>query len=792
LGGEVDVHKKGLVTHIDATGIDTSGMESVRPERGIALPFPERDLGDILTRQHLVETINWDASDQFEDSIGLVLFPAAFTVFSNIMNKLSNFAYIRYDVEVEVRPLGSPAVAGLLMASWLPFSENVQFSAGEGRWMNPVHIDLGAPAATVFTIPFVHWNYAATLPFQATGARASEHSVVRFFVEHPLRSMTAAVVPSVTLQVFARMKNVQLGGDVVSNINTARGLRPVEDYSKEELLKLVQAIDQGSSSKPKDKKKVIVEPIKAKNKTQADIGDFVSGTVKKILGEGQSDAPSLTGTLMGSVADAIVGTLGTRPPDMRSAKIVSPFYNYNLGGSSAASIMQPVLNHKSYLVDPIPYERFGDDCSYDKLNDLAKRPGLITQFHIEPAAVAGTIFKTIAVTPNWSDIVYTTTPGSGTYKYQVPTPAAHVADHFLGWRGSNKYLLRFTGSQFAPAVVGWTFFPYASAIPDGSTILQNQGDTVSGVINVVGPTTYKLEIPYMSPGPMVFTKIFPWEVDEDSFNTGYLVLYLISPIAGNATGANANIHCSVWHAVGDDFQWYFPQTKSTLYTNGVDTWTPSIANLAPTTNLNPPVLWYTPNQTQALISDFKTSFMMPDKVYSVGATDNASESAVTFRDVIMRPRPVFTDGGTPYYQVDPYKSSSDTTGDYAALVPRIMRCFRFWRGSRTTIFGTLGPAVALATSCGFIQDGANYYSYLGNNYYTTLMDQGVVVPWLCLSGDFTGSDNPYTPTGFITPPYFEAAISAVNPNSRYRGFGDDFQFGGLVPPSFIAQFIPDE
>lgn len=789
LGGEVDVHKKGLVTHIDATGRNTAGHSSDRAERGMALPFPERDLMDILNRQHLVATGAFTASMTPGANIVTVSFPGAFVPFSNIMNKLSNFAYIRFDVEVEIRPVGSAVTAGLALATWLPFTSQNEWNWLQASFLNPVHIDLGAPAATIIKIPFTHWNYAITLPFETNAPRASEHSCLKIFVEHPLRVMTGGTTSQVIMQIFARMTNVELGGDIVSNINIPTLAQKVEELTKEELLALL---------KKREKKEA---KVKDKIVSQADIVDFIDGTAKKILGEGQSQAPTLSGTIMGGLADVIAGTLGTRPPDERSPKPVVNMHNYQLVGASGANYMQPVLNHKSYLVKKIDHSRFGDHRDYEKMNDLATLPGLITQFSITPTTAEGTVMKTIAVVPNWTDIYFEESVGDPVVTYDVvyPTPAAHVADHFLGWRGSNKYMLRFTGSQLAPCVIGWTFYPYASAIPNATQILQNQGDTVSGVINVVGSTTYKLEIPYMSPGPMVYCKKWPTDADQDLFNTGYLLIYVISPIAANDEAGNADIVCSVWHAVGEDMQWFYPRMTEKSYNiaDGVDAWSPYQPGEAPALNENPAPLWYTPGvgtlKSQALLDDFKQAFMLPDKVYSMGSCDNTSESSVTFRDVVFRPRIVGVTGTANVLFGDPYKSPAPTTlNNYAALTPALMRCFRFWRGSRTIAFSATANVPMLINNSGFYDGVDLYTAYNLPHYLTTVTDLGCTIPWYCLGGDFTGCDNPFSPDDFVRPAYFIIGGNTGTANFTYRGFGDDFQFGGLVPPAFLARVQPSE
>ena len=157
------------------------------------------------------------------------------------------------------------------------------------------------------------------------------------------------------------------------------------------------------------------------------------------------------------------------------------------------------------------------------------------------------------------------------------------------------------------------------------------------------------------------------------------MIYLISPIAAQDEDGQADIYCSVWHAVGDDFQWFYPMVKNTRYTDGSDSWSAGTPNVTlSASNLANAPLWYTPAVSQSIVQDFKDSFMLPDKVVSVGACDNTCESSVTFRDVIFRPRRVLNNGVPQVMYPDPYKSQGDPNFPYMELVPRLMRAFRFW------------------------------------------------------------------------------------------------------------------
>lgn len=774
----------GLMTNLDPIAPVVSTPNSSHVPESVMFPFPDRTLDSILGRKRLVQVIQWNTTDLTGVALGKVEFPAVFMNFSNIMEKLSNFAFIQYDVELEFRVVGSPANSGLLNICYLAGAGKAtarNLGWPESHWLNPHELDVGAPAPLIFTIPFTHPNFAASLPFRDMDEHAAMHSVVHVIVEHPLRNMDGTA-SSVQLEVYARMTNVRTGGDVVSNLNTdsfatAKSLNMDKaefDRLFREFLKLNPPKSQSDSEAMMRAHTGSAGPGELLDTAGKFVGSILNSAVSEVVGGALLSRPIATTGSKTFYQDPLVGVMGSSRPA-----------HFDVGALKTL-----------YKTDPIPFQRFGDSRPFESINDIASMPGAIARWTVGIGASVGDILGVVPVTPAFNSL--------STNSWIIPTPANWVAHFHSFWRGTMKYRLRFTAPQTLPSRIGWVWYPYRSLIPT-SSVLSNIGDAISGIVDCTGSGASEFSIPWLTNSPMVPIKLSD-EEGADVNNNGYLVFFVVNPPSAVST-TSPNLELSLWAACERDSQWNratikFIENSASGYVWQPMSFTSSLENvvadsitLAAPTVVNFAALspsWDAP-VAQSLSDAFAKPFPAPDDTLIVGAPPTTiTDFTVTLADIFQRPMSSNPSVNGYFYPNTPLAPASTWVG--RRVQPGFGLIFRFWRGSRIFQFQTASTAAIHAYVSDKIYSTANGLAItnaLSSDPNAAAITTGMVVPWECISGEYAWNDlTPWIPDDGWQPVYsLEPLFTPSTHNAQKLAFADDFQLGGLAPPPavFIGQ-----
>lgn len=761
------------MTHTDIAAPVVSLQPSSHVQDSHVFPFGKRTLDSILERKRFIAAFPWTNSDVQLNEIGEVSFPGVFVNFSNIMEKLSNFAFIRYDVEVELRIVGSPTTAGVLCVGYMPCAGVYDLNNFYHLpWVNPHHLDVGAASTLKLTIPFCHPNYAARLPFKNdTLLNAGRHSRLWILVEHPLRNLDNSTC-AVNIEVYARMVNVRTGGDIVSNLNAPPALT-VPQLTKEDasLYKEWLAIRNAKTQS-------------AEANSRLSMGSPGPGETVNKIGR-------MIGDIVGAASTAVTGgALGARPTTSRPPKPSMLDIGFGTIGSSRPASHDVDNLSTEYLTPAIPASRMGDFKSYNTLNDVAVMPGLIANFDVTTASTTQTILLSIPITPCFM-------PEANGRAY--PTPAGWVAIHHTHWRGSMKYMIKYSGPQTLACRIGWVWYPVSSLIPT-TNILSNIGDTLSGIIDCTGTGMSTITIPWLQTTPVLPSKVQTLTSVDDFYNNGYLVFYVVNPPVSPSTTAPA-LHITVWSAVENDTQWV--NSCLPMQTNLTSVATQSVGDTVQVFNVPVPntingytdevLIWEDGSEadaeTQSLSDIFSKPFPCPDDTNIAGYPATAiTNTVVSMSDIMQRPIS-YGNGGTTGQRIPiTHPLAPITSAPNPGLSTSFGRIFRFWRGSR--IWRHITPN---AQPTMFVDDKL-YQSEGGSQLIRSnalgAATSGLIIPWNCLTGDYAWNAlNPYLPDSSWSPHFAAGARYAIgsfpSPINEWLAFGDDFQVGGLSPPPEI-------
>ncbi len=192
-------------------------------------PYPDAGLNDVLGRTYLPVTITWSGTDAQGSVIGTVNLPHDQFVATNVTDKLDRNAYIRCAFELEIRSNSTSFNSGALMFAycphWNPTNPYGVMSVMDMYALSALDVVIFSAQtgeSVKFKIP-----YAAPSPYLKTGNSTASTAplagwmgTVKVFVLAPLRQVSSSSVPSVTVQVYCKMIDIDIAGPTISNIVT--------------------------------------------------------------------------------------------------------------------------------------------------------------------------------------------------------------------------------------------------------------------------------------------------------------------------------------------------------------------------------------------------------------------------------------------------------------------------------------------------------------------------------------------------------------------------------------------
>jgi len=192
-------------------------------------PYPDAGLNDVLGRTYLPVTITWLGTDAQGSVVGTVNLPHDQFIATNVTDKLDRNAYIRCAFELEIRSNSTSFNSGALMFAycphWNPTNPYGVMSVMDMYGLSALDVVVFS-AQTGESIKF-KIPYAAPSPYLKTGNSTASSAplagwmgTVKVFVLAPLRQVSSSSVPSVTVQVYCKMIDIDIAGPTISNIVT--------------------------------------------------------------------------------------------------------------------------------------------------------------------------------------------------------------------------------------------------------------------------------------------------------------------------------------------------------------------------------------------------------------------------------------------------------------------------------------------------------------------------------------------------------------------------------------------
>jgi hypothetical protein len=716
-------------------------------------PYQDPDMRAVLSRKYQIALLNWTAD--IVPGVDLTNAPLDLMKLlmevPNIAEKLTQFRFLRADIDVEIRVNATPFHIGALLVSYLPRCTSTsqlyvdkqatlaQKSQNMGTilsasTLNNVTIKIDREATTVMDYIDPMTTYPGAL------------GQLDFTVLNQLSLASNTSVNPVTVSVFASFRDPQPSGF---------GYFPLSAMALRK--RVANAVRKQSLDTPA-------------NEAMQKIS---SGSISAGLGAAKNFAPFLKSSPIGGVVEPIVSALAQFIPDLALSKptssaVTQPVQiddfrdiNYTHGTFNGTKFS---FRPEAGLGDPIV-----NRLKKHKISEVIAHPSFIRTVVINKDTPVDTPILQGPIGP-------TLVAKQGTSI--TPTHLAYVSRTFRWWRGSMKFLFKFVTSQFVTARVRITHWP-SSQLP--SSIEEYAGDAVSVIVDVRGDTDYEVTFPYMSPKPYlpvmgyyniddaVQTAVpqVGWQTYPSESLTSFFTVSLINPMAQPEFGGPAAIYMNVFTGAGEDME----LGGVRQYQEQRPLWqvAPAAKKQSLEAAFSKPFKSIIP-----AFSSMERGLVLPEHVSTI------EEMTKWFRSVATVP----SDGTIPWNIV---------TGqtDYLAIFARL---FRWWRGSIRCMFYTTAEAVVGSDErfySLYLKDNVGEYfpdvpaisfqyvfdrnqrgcasveiPWNANTYCTSYYDSGlgyddVDIPWVLQTSEGSG------------PPDADKFVVL-------RASGDDFMYGHLL------------
>jgi hypothetical protein len=205
-----------------------------------------------------------------------------------------------------------------------------------------------------------------------------------------------------------------------------------------------------------------------------------------------------------------------------------------------------------------PQEQVGNDPevfrsrkNYDMFDNYKLLPGLIWNGAFDATFTSGTKIDIIGCTPTY---VHNTIISGPTNTFFLH-PVANYASYFGYWTGSLKYHMMFTTSKFTTGRIRVTWLPDPTF--NAAIINEQEGDTVSKVIDICGDTSVSFTVPWVGDKPFrkVITPLVATNapITQWSGFNGQLFIQVINPLTIQNALTTATCQVAIWMSGGEDF-----------------------------------------------------------------------------------------------------------------------------------------------------------------------------------------------------------------------------------------------
>lgn len=739
-----------LTTYAEsAPSVESSKTTSDDKLDVISNPYESQDLKKVLERSYLVATVNFTHTSGAGTALLAVQFPGALLAIENIADKLTQFEYLKSDVEVEVRVNATQFHIGSLNISWASHATNTTnaISTPSARMnKNSTPMSLSAINSVKVRIPRTGpllWDLA----HPDSGTAGPNIGTLFVDVIDPITTLSGTDASDLLVSVFARFVNPRVAGYGVTDL-----LAP--DVKRKARRLAMQAVKSGINEK-----KSREEGIKKSEK----------GLISGIAEAAGSFAPILAATPFAEFAP-IAGLAGQFAPFLASLGLCKP----NDVSSVTQVVNKPAadVTHAHGLSMAVKMTDHPDSSLADTdvselkrhtFKELISKPCHILKSAIDSSTLPDITFLHFPVHPGlckWDGV-------SNYY----PTYLAYLSQLFGKWRGGLKFTIKFVTSQFTTARVRILHLPNAN-LP--TSIEAFAGDVPNAVVDIRGNTDYSFTLPYLSAFPYLPVGGYMGPQQSTGFAQAFphpstwLSISLVSPVnIPDATG-NSIIHYHVYVSAAEDFQ--FGEFIGLNYRkNGY---------IAPPLLRAKKVVEPKEKKTEKKSIELLFKKAFDPLIPAVGSRETAlvlPETVSGVEEVLKKPRIcLVTNSGT---QLNGYMSL-DQFGNPGTVL-HLLLLFQYYRGA---IRYKIVPATDRTATLQWFDFGYSVYRD-GDHELVTLTAPctDIEVPWnevtyLRNLGSFD------CPQDIIVSNSNAIQTEELSGNTIYFSVGEDFMLGGVLPP----------
>jgi len=726
----------------------------------MANPYLSPDLKAVLTRQYKIADIEWQegGTDPYGTSLGTVDLMKLLVEVRNISDKLTQFRWIRSDIEVEVRLNATPFHIGSVVMSHLPRTV-ADVSNALTMWRQKTasvaqktqNSAMILSASSMNNLTFIVKREAATLmdPIDEAGSYDGCLGTLDFTVLNPLSLASDGTVAPVNIAVFARFINPEPSGlGYFPILGALARVRPQSGtVATEALSRAAGAIVGPEASKLFDTV-VTSSPVQAITSAI----ESIAPAAQFAMSLGLSKPPNQT-----TVTPALID-------DFRDL-------NYAHGVSNATKF---ALHPGAGLGTPNM-----NQLKKNPLREFISRPSLITTVTFTKESDVDVPLLTLPVHPSLCNFEVLATNPTFT-----PTPLAYASQAFTWWRGGMKFFFQFVTSQFVTARFRITHWP-SPTFP--SSIEAFAGDAVSMVVDVRGDTPVTFDARYISPYPYQNTRGYIHSNNEAGWNqlpveeqNSFITISLINLLQQPDATGSAKIYLNVYAAASEDF----------IFGGAVSAKVRTPLSVTPTVRVRP----------QSLITTFAkpfSSIVPSSSAYEAGLV--LPEQYSTVEELTMRYDHV---EATPAFSglVTQYDNRDNTLTACEDIIEFFAVCYRWNRGGiRWKVFFTPDELPDSKRYCYFIRiliennstGGSDFTMVLDNRLRSTVeaeipwvLNTHSVSYWNCIAADRLANKEPYIYQ--VT----DDTGTVLTPLGRWRSVADDFMFGHQLAMPVLVYDLP--
>lgn len=705
------------------------------------------DLSSVLTRQYKIADVTWNdaATDPYDTDLGTVDLMKLLIEVRNVSDKLTQFRWLRSDIEVEVRVNATPFHVGAVMMHHLP--RTVVSTTSTTMWAQKTQTlaqksqasGMVISASSLNNLTFVIKREAATVmdPIDEAGAYDGCLGTLGFTVLNPLILVGGGTVSPVNIAVFARFVNPQPSGMGYFPLLSTTRVRPQSgEVSAEAARKATGAIT-------------------AKEATSLFSPSVLTGAFDSLSSIISAVAP----------AAQFAASLGlSKPPNQSTPHpaIIDDFrdLNYAHGVSNATKF---ALHPEASLGAPS-----GGLLKKNPIKEFISKPTYLLSTTISSSTAVDTPILFIPVHPSLSSL----DTASGLL---TPSALAYMSQSFTWYRGGLKFRFQFIGSQFTTARLRITHWP-APTLP--SSIEEFAGDAVSAIVDIRGDTEFSFTAPYISPTPYQATRGYIHAMSDYGWNSlplpeqnSFISMSLINDFQQPDPTGGAKIYVNVYISAAEDFVFGgFSQ--------------PVVR--APVA-IPPPPIEVRPQSLEVAFDKAFKPLVPADAAYEAGSV--LPEQYSTIEELCMRYELV-----NPAAQitglVSQYERDGLTPTDTGDALQFFGEVFRWNRGGArwkfafnvTTLPDATRYVIGTRTLINNVSGGADFTVILDNRLRGVLefeipwvLNSPMNSYWLAITADYNANKEPYEYQ--IT----DIAGASVTPTAIWRAATDDFVFGHQLP-----------